>query len=356
VHDGCGVFSFIDTTSPTSGRTPPHPALPPGARRPFHSNFLVAAAVRFVDGTGVSRTSTGVNSETCVLPSAICAERCAMVSARRDAGAVAALSAVYIAATAPAPISPGMLCREFMTESATPDTRVILFVPGWRPAAGDSAPGLTAAGDIPAGAEALICRLAELFPLPPVYHRVPRASLVAHGTAFAARMAPFDAAAAAAAVAAGAATCAPGLDLAAACAALYASVRATAAAATAADYLYPIHRAAGVLFSDGSVSLAREDKCLEYGCTRDAVVALSAAIAAAAAAAAQPPRGTAPRPVVLIQTDQFGVCTAPAAAPRAWLHEYGHGAVAVPAHDAATGALVITNVRALAPASPAIFL
>ena len=46
---------------------------------PIHSNFLVAACISYLDADGEERFVVGVNSETCVLPSAICAERCALL-------------------------------------------------------------------------------------------------------------------------------------------------------------------------------------------------------------------------------------------------------------------------------------
>jgi hypothetical protein len=49
---------------------------------PIHSGFLVAACISYVDEDGEVRNVLGVNSETCVLPSAICAERCALLQVR----------------------------------------------------------------------------------------------------------------------------------------------------------------------------------------------------------------------------------------------------------------------------------
>lgn len=49
---------------------------------PVHSNFLVAACISYVDADGEVRDVVGVNSETCVLPNSICAERCALHQVR----------------------------------------------------------------------------------------------------------------------------------------------------------------------------------------------------------------------------------------------------------------------------------
>jgi hypothetical protein len=66
----------------------------------------------------------GVNSETCVLSSCICAERCALTQLRVHAHmhphdpthAYTHIKTVYITTTANHIITPGMLCREFMQE------------------------------------------------------------------------------------------------------------------------------------------------------------------------------------------------------------------------------------------------
>jgi hypothetical protein len=289
-----------------------------------------------------------------------------------------------------------MLCREAMQEYDAgslprsgagdaaiprPSTRIFLLTPTWTapesassPSALARAPGLEAVGEA-SGPGYAICRLSSLFPHPPIYHRVPRALLCETGKAFAAGMealvvgggegeggsaettGPWTAALVRCVegVEAKAGAKAPARPaLASAVASLYASVRALAGAETEADQLYPIHRAAGVLFSDLSVETAREDKCLEYGCTRDAVVALSASLGGRGRGSSGASAGRAP--LLLVQTDQFGICTAPSAAARAWLHEYGHDAVVGPVHVRETGRLVAADVAELAPASPAIFL
>ncbi len=78
-----------------------------------------------------------------------------------------------------------------------------------------------------------------------------------------------------------------------------------------------------------------------------------------------------------VQADQFGICVAPHAAPRAWLAEHGHGDVVTFAHTApavgvlvaqaakdsitvncllAQGTLVRAAAKDLAPVAPAITL
>jgi hypothetical protein len=100
-------------------------------RRPIHSNFLVAAVITYAaegddPATAPLRHVVGVNTETCVLPSAICAERTALVQLRLRHPPVqpGGVRGVYITTTetgSGALITPGLLCRE------------MLQVRGWEP-------------------------------------------------------------------------------------------------------------------------------------------------------------------------------------------------------------------------------
>lgn len=83
---------------------------------PIHSHFLVAATVVYVDREGAVRHTHGVNAETCVLSSCICAERSALVQLRLSPTGWRYVRAVYITASCEALITPGLLCREFMSE------------------------------------------------------------------------------------------------------------------------------------------------------------------------------------------------------------------------------------------------
>jgi hypothetical protein len=327
-----------------------------------------------------------------------------------------------------------------------------------------------------------VFRLGDLYPLPPIYHNIPRARLLAHGKAFAARMEPFahphidargmkvlkDSELGAACVSASLGSAdehATNTDAALvvmenALTSLYSQVkdlangqyqaglastvqhRANSALTAAApdsvlvdagvnpeqDVLYPIHLAAGLLLSDGSTLLAREDIALEYGCSMDPITKLTFAMQAVEGRGATiyagavlnanalhteqvqetddgekrqlfpagqvsagqtpvkhvaenrtPATGNVPRSGVqgtpaqgcsavatvltptlktatrfdgsratvgtelshsqgvtvlaILQVDQFGVCHAPQARARSWLHENGYGHVAVYAHN-----------------------
>lgn len=360
--------------------------------RPIYSDFLVGAILAYYDEHNETRLIEGVNSETSVLTSAICAERCALLqlrlkpsfriikavyistfSARDEAAAraAAAAPAASFAASGTAAastgtlITPGLLCREMLSAYGPPDTRVVLFTHDWVPARDES--GLCGGHSSRLDARGLhrVYRLGDLYPLPPVYNGVRRGDLPAFAATLAARAQPFapphiDArgfvptAGSHLASEVAAASSAPGAEVGAGLAvveralmALHGHIRAIAKAFDEADHLYPINLAAGVLFSDGTTVTAREDKGLEYGCTVEAPVKLCVALLAA--------RKRGLRPLVMLVTDQYGTLHAPNARARSWLYERGFGATVVFAHDAA-GALVRVTADRLSPAVPAIAL
>lgn len=126
---------------------------------PLQSGFRVSAVCTFRHG-GRLRAVAGVNSEPCSLCGAICAERSALVQLRLFKQPPV-VECVYLTSDASEPITPGMLCREYMSDCfCSPDTAVV--------SAG--------AAD---GAPALRTTLGELFPSPPLLRGVPRAQLAA---------------------------------------------------------------------------------------------------------------------------------------------------------------------------------
>lgn len=348
--------------------------------RPIYSDFLVAAVIAYVDGDGATRFVEGVNSETSVLASAICAERCALLQLRLRPS-FGAIKAVYITtlsagdeAHPPGPrrtgggvlITPGLLCREMLSAYGPAGTRVFLFTHDWAPAPDETGASGGHSSRMDAAGRHAVYRLGDLYPHPPLYNGVPRGRLPAHAGTFATRASPFapphiDArgfvptpgsrlsADVAAAAAAPGAEAGAGLGVVeAALARLHAHLTAVAAAPDPADQLYPVNLAAGALLADGGTISAREDKGLEYGCTVEAPVKLAAALLAAAR------RGV--RPLAVLVVDQWGVLHAPSARARSWLYERGFGATAVFVHDAAGGGVVRTTAERLSPAVPLIHL
>jgi hypothetical protein len=88
-------------------------------------------------GVAPLRHVLGVNTETCVLPSAICAERTALVQLRLRHPPCAGIRGVYITTTetgSGALITPGLLCREMMQVGRSRCGGVPLRVTGqqWR--------------------------------------------------------------------------------------------------------------------------------------------------------------------------------------------------------------------------------
>jgi hypothetical protein len=152
--------------------------------RPIYSDFLVAAVLAYEDEHGTTRFVDGCNTETAVLPSSICAERCALLQLRLKAPRFRALKGVYIstfsgtderalaegaaaaAAGLPPPrtgyapvlITPGLLCREMLSGFPAVDggLRVFLFTHDWAPA-GDSSTGRHSSRD---DARGELCALA----------------------------------------------------------------------------------------------------------------------------------------------------------------------------------------------------
>jgi cytidine deaminase len=281
---------------------------------PRQSHFRVIAVVVFrtvAEGTGALgpvRHVVGCNDENNCLGGAICAERAAFVQFRNIEEPVRVLG-VYITTDSPVPITPGMLCREFMLAhpACEPDTKV----------AACGADGST------------IYRttLGELLPHASPYTRLNRGEQVAFGEAATAALErpPPDTPQGKAYHAASA-----------------------ACAGDARDELHPVRYGAAIVFSDGSTHSVSQLKALEYGCTLDPVGLLAPGIQAKVKAGV--------RPTVVALVDQWGVAHAPFAPGRAYLSEYGCGDVQVVVHDFAGpggGTLSTPLAATLAPSPPA---
>lgn len=378
--------------------------------RPIHSDFLVVAVVEYVDRNGEIRYITGANSETCILTSCICAERTAMVQLRLQPHGYQYITAVYITTTAKdALITPGLLCREYMQEyrgfldvpisgkseslllaqRPSRDVKLVLLTQDLIVKLGDSVASVPGMHEtIVEKGSLVVYSLADMYPAPPLYHRVERSNLVDTAKEFTSVMEHFDADSPTSSafrrlaeslekrlLAMQDADASFSLDGWIQCAKdekdtrslldhvedklrdLYSQVKKTACDTVSADHLYPIHLAGGLLFSDGSIHLARQDKCLEYGCSIDAASKLSYLLKDQLRSSDGPTPSPSQRvPLVLLHADQFGILQAPPAPSRSWWQEYGFGEVAVPVHDRDTGDIVLHDFNSLAPAAPAIVL
>lgn len=214
----------------------------------------------------------------------ICAERAALVQLRFLP--LVTVSKIVIVSDHESPISPGLLCREFMAgHSAVPwDVDIVLAGSGRR-------------GDEWTCTKTTLRRL---FPQPSPYARLTASQANAFGKSFAAETKE--------------------LKISAKITLPESSVRQLMAAAKKASQkdtrmgLHPIQLGAAVMFEDDSIVSSHQKKALEYGATLDAVSQLIPFIE----------RSTS-RPVALVQMDSFGVVHAPFASARAFLSEHGFG-------------------------------
>jgi cytidine deaminase len=132
---------------------------------PAHSSFRVTAVIVYTDEGGQRRYVIGHNAEVAqpALTGAICAERDAMTTALGSHHSrLASLERIYIISDAPAPITPGNLCREFLSEYGGPETPLVLA------AASDASHSSSSA------IVSMRTTLGELYPHPPILRKVPQ--------------------------------------------------------------------------------------------------------------------------------------------------------------------------------------
>ena len=202
---------------------------------PDQSNFRVAALCTFRH-EGRLRAIAGANSEPCELCGAICAERSALVQLRLMPSPPL-VECVYIVADSEEPITPGMLCREYMSDTyCTPETKVVTAGAADRPN--------------------VRATLGELFPCPAPLQRVARDDLAATaerlGTAGADGVDRFFAREG---------------DAGRRLARLFARLVLQATAETHAAVLHPLRLAAGLLLPDGTEAIATQHQAREHrGC------------------------------------------------------------------------------------------
>jgi len=271
------------------------------ASSPVQSGFRVFALLFFTTDTipGIQLVE-GANSEPSYIGGSICAERAALCKLRmfsnpRILKVVVTTDAKHVA------ISPGLLCREYLTAFCSPDTPVVM---------GDSL-----------GEAIMSCTISELYPHPFLYRGKSRLELVSAGRAQAEKIAAHGA----------------GGDWGEEGAQLHA--HALRLCERDAVDIHPLKFAAAVVFDDGSVQAAWMLKGLEYGCSLDPVSQLVRDM-------------LSKRPRLLVMVDQFGVAHAPFAQARALLSEHGlgtHPIILVHSHD---GSQLLTCAADLAPPPP----
>ncbi len=319
---------------------------------PSQSNFRVLALLFYeeltdTDGSSMSHLPpwikqevgnrnfiVGTNDEPGYMGGAICAERAAMVQLRFVPKFK--LTKVVIATDCETvPISPGMLCREFLAghgdsvpwdltvistgsqclRCKRKDTDVFGNLPTSRgirkneEGLDDEKPCSCIDGHADHSIATLRTTIAGLYPFPSPYTRLKAPQSVALGTRYSQssfRTRDSDS-----------------LDATAKRLIEMAISEAKQSVSNEAESEnHPIHFGAAVLFKDQSISTIHQSSALEYGCTLDAVSQLVPCI-----------RENPSPPVLIVQADQYGVAHSPFAPARAYLSEHGYDGCLVLVHD-----------------------
>jgi hypothetical protein len=334
---------------------------------PRQSSFRVVALIYYQllgeedDSTDTSTINyvVGTNDEPCYMNGSICAERAALVQLRFLP--IQRITKVVITTDSPQPIFPGFLCREFMCSHVNLDPEFVSIITAGSLCCGDGCCGLdisiggggsgsistTAMKSKNANEEAGLdenmnsfgnclggdgdqgfhkwntvkTSLIKLYPHPSPYTRLDARQCAKLGPRLSNKISQIQKQA----------------SFALSPEAQNLIVKATEAANRGNDrsQLHPIQYAAAVLFEDGTIQTACQRKCLEYGCSLDAVTQLGTYM--------EKERDQAQTqtlekrndnsvvhvgfsiPILLVQTDQFGVLHAPFATARAYLSEFGFG-------------------------------
>lgn len=311
--------------------------------RPLLSNFRVLALFAYEALDGSHRHVVGANCECANIGAALCAERSAICQLQLLP--VAHVRKVYIVSDADVCLTPGTLCREFLSSSPffTRQTPFLMRASKCRPCT---------------------ATLEELYPYPSLYDRVPKDDVLAFASTFC-----DNAVARATAIDSSSSERSPFVQLQLqSMSAVERAVYLAALDATARDTrddLFPLRYAAAALFSDGEIKVTWQHKTLEYGSSLDALSKLipfidekqlgaaalrfdKASDAVVTAAAAAPSTAA---PVFVVQVDQFGILHAPFARVRAFFYEYDFQDLVVLVHDAA-GQLQRVAMGSLVAESP----
>eukprot|EP00980_Cylindrotheca_fusiformis_P002105 scaffold473_cov132-Cylindrotheca_fusiformis.AAC.10 len=294
--------------------------------------------------TGERTYIVGTNDEPGFMGGAICAERAAMVQLRFVPSF--RITKLVICTDSTEPISPGMLCREFLAghDSVPWDVRVLCtgcictkcskrdeelwFVPE-----GDR--GSSHCLD---GSEHVVPRLettlSALYPYPSPYTRLTSSESVTLGVEYS-NSVQLE-------------SLRDGLQDDDTAKRLLELAILEARSNHSDGDTHPIQFGAAVAFADGTIVTSHQSSALEYGCTLDAVSQLVPHFV----------NDKSMIPVVLVQADQYGIAHTPFAPARSFLSEHGYGDCRVLLHDApdvsdiGTWSLRTIPVADLAPTAP----
>ena len=280
--------------------------------KPSQSSFRVLALLFYEDDSRkpstlppwVAQTTkdgrkyiVGANDEPGYMGGAICAERAAMVQLRFVPSF--RITKVVVATDSVDPISPGMLCREFLAGHDSVPWNVPVVCAGCVWAQGQQRDDVLfgeTLNDLPI----LHTTIRDLYPYPSPYTRLTASKSETLGRSFS-DQATQD------------------LDSLDETAKRLLELAILEAKSNVSD-LHPIQFGAAVAFEDGTIVTSHQSSALEYGCTLDAVSQLASHIQESA-------------PVFLVQAAQFGIAHSPFAPARAFLTENGFGNCKILLHE-----------------------
>jgi cytidine deaminase len=262
----------------------------------------------YIDGTDLAYV-TGTNTEPCFIGNSICSERSAILQMRMKR--YESIEKLYLTADSDNIITPGLLCREMLSEFLHFDTPIIM------------ACYQHTAQPHPFNIQ--VTKLRELYPYPSIYLNVPGSTVAEFGKHFHSNAEK------------------PSMSLVdkPEWLTLYRQV----VAATTRDGrpgLHPLRYAAGVLLSDGTMHTQGMTKLLEYGWSLDPVIKLIPLL--------EEKKSNGIHPVLILAADHFGNLHSLHAPARSHLSEYGYTPTLL-FHNR-DGHLVQTSVRSLAPDVP----
>lgn len=270
---------------------------------PVQSGFRVFALLFFETSLlrGLQLVE-GSNTEPSYIGGSICAERAALSKLRMFADPT--LVKLVVTTDAGEPISPGLLCREFLYSHADSSLPIVF---------GDGA-----------SSTVVSCNIEKLYPFPFVYRKVLGNNIGDVGRALSSSLLNLQET--------GKSVWNEDTE--------FCFKLALQATDNDKSLIHPLKLAACVQYWDGSRDVAWQLKGLEYGCTLDPVCQLLRGML-----------GPEKIPRFLLMCDQFGIAHAPFAQARALLSEHGFGSLLVAVHTVADGVLnpCYTSVAELSP-------
>ena len=293
---------------------------------PIQSNFRVYAILTWKDSTNnMTGWVSGTNSESSFIGGSLCAERAAAVQLRELPASIQ-VTAVYLCSDLlEIPITPGVLCREYLLSCVSPD------IPVWM-----------ATADL---STIRSSTLRALYPYPNMYENIKRDKLEHFGRQCCATT-----------TAVRASDHFPSEDVPSK--KKWLQLMALAQKASSKDVLggkmHPCLYGAAIEFDDGSIRVSWQKAGLEYGTTVDSVTSLLRDIDNNNNSSNNHnnKKREAIKPIKLVQVDQFQNLIAPFAPARAQLYERGYDCLQVAVMEVPSGIRKVVTVASLVPDCP----